>query len=292
MYRRKIKTFTVAAVIAMTLTVGLWAYLTYYWEGTVNWGQVFTRGLCVLIICVPLPLKLAVLAVSSEGQRLCEEQGIRIKSALSFEKLGKADIIVFARTEVITGDMDEEIREDDIEAIVMIGMIVQETILITEEDRSVAETLSKHGGVSTVYSNLSSEEKLEIVNQLVDDGKSVMVVGDGRDHEIMRKADGAIAIIEPQEDIEIADVTICESDLLKVEKAILLGRMVLKNIRLSLTWILIYDIIWGLAAAGALYPKFGISVSIWTAILSVVFNTAIVIVNSLMLRKKCYKVAI
>ncbi len=114
-----------------------------------------------------------------------------------------------------------------------------------------------------VISDVLPQDKESVIRQLQEQGKKVMIVGDGiNDAPALMRADIGVAIGAGTDiALDSADVILMKSSLLDVVTAIDLSNDVIKNIKMNLFWAFFYNILGIPVAAGLLYPAFGLRLS-------------------------------
>ncbi|MBQ5757017.1 MAG: cadmium-translocating P-type ATPase [Clostridia bacterium] len=114
---------------------------------------------------------------------------------------------------------------------------VKETVMLTGDSLSVAETVAKEVGIDRVYAELLPADKVEKVEELLN-GKqknlNLAFVGDGiNDAPVLSRADIGIAMGAMGSDaaIEAADIVLMDDDPMKIVKAIRISRKCLRIVR-------------------------------------------------------------
>lgn len=103
---------------------------------------------------------------------------------------------------------------------------IERIVMITGDNRDVAENIGREAGVDAIYSDLLPEQKVEIVQKLVAEGR-VAMVGDGvNDAPALATANVGIAMGAGGTDValETADVVLMASDLSKLPFTLNLSR--------------------------------------------------------------------
>ena len=159
-------------------------------------------------------------------------------------------------------------------------------VMVTGDNAQTANAVAKQAGIDEVSAGLLPEQKVEAVRKLQADGRVVAMAGDGiNDAPALVAADAGIAMATGTDvAMEAADITLMQSDLSGISKALGLSRATMRIIRQNLFWALIYNVIGLPVAAGVLYPKYGILLSPVLASAAMALSSVSVVSNSLRLR--------
>jgi len=133
------------------------------------------------------------------------------------------------------------------------------TSLLTGDSKSVALQVAKALNVTSVFSELLPEQKLQHVKRLVDSGRSVAMVGDGiNDAPALAQATVGVAMGSGTDVArESADIVLIGNDLAKFVETVQIARKCRRIIMQNFYGTLIVDTIGvGLAATGFLNPLF------------------------------------
>ncbi len=179
----------------------------------------------------------------------------------------------------------DEIKHTSIQAIKSLKARGAEVVLLTGDNKNTAEAIGNTAGVSYTVSDVMPAEKSEFVKQLQEQGKTVVMVGDGiNDSPALTQADVGIAIGNGTDiAIESADIVLMKNDLIDVVKANTFSRKTLKNIRQNLFWAFFYNVIGIPVAAGVLFPFFGITLSPMIGAAAMSLSSVFVVTNALRL---------
>lgn len=179
----------------------------------------------------------------------------------------------------------DEIKPTSIQAIKSLKARGAEVVLLTGDNKNTAEAIGNTAGVSYTVSDVMPAEKSEFVKQLQEQGKTVVMVGDGiNDSPALTQADVGIAIGNGTDiAIESADIVLMKSDLNDVVKANAFSRKTLKNIRQNLFWAFFYNVIGIPVAAGVLFPFFGVTLSPMIGAAAMSLSSVFVVTNALRL---------
>ena len=131
------------------------------------------------------------------------------------------------------------------------------TILLTGDSKTVAETVGKGLGVDEISAELLPEQKLQRVQELMAQGKKVVMVGDGvNDAPALAQATVGVAMGSGTDVArESSDIVLIGSDLTKLAETVRIARRCHRTIMQNFVGTLVVDSIGvGLAAFGFLNP--------------------------------------
>ena len=179
------------------------------------------------------------------------------------------------------------IKEDSPSAVKELQHMGIEVVMLTGDNRRTAEAIGKQAGVDRVIAEVLPDGKEQVIRELKQKGKVVMV-GDGiNDAPALTRADTGIAIGAGTDiAIDAADVVLMKSRLRDVPAAIRLSRGTLKNIKENLFWAFIYNIIGIPLAAGVFIPIFGWKLNPMFGAAAMSLSSFCVVTNALRLNFK------
>ena len=159
-------------------------------------------------------------------------------------------------------------------------------VMLTGDNRATAENLAKAVGIDEFEAEVLPERKLEIVRKLQQQGRVVVMAGDGvNDAPALAQADVGIAMGTGTDvAMESGGITLVKGDLTGILRARNLSRATMRNIRQNLFFAFVYNAIGVPIAAGVLYPFFGLLLSPIFAAAAMSFSSVSVITNALRLR--------
>ena len=157
--------------------------------------------------------------------------------------------------------------------------------MLTGDGQRTALAVSSRLGIERFVADALPDDKAEFVRELQMQGKKVAMVGDGvNDSQALALADVSIAMGKGTDiAMDVAMVTLMNSDLALLPRAIKLSRKTVRIIRENLFWAFGYNVVCIPIAAGVLYPV-GILLSPMWASAAMAFSSVSVILNSLRLR--------
>ena len=132
---------------------------------------------------------------------------------------------------------------------------VKKVVMLTGDNRRVAEAVAAEVGVDEVRAQLLPEDKLTVVKQLQSEGFTVAMVGDGvNDAPALATADIGVAMGAAGTGvaIETADIALMKDDLLKLPQAIGLARSTVSVMRqnIGIALITVIALLVGVFAGG------------------------------------------
>ena len=192
---------------------------------------------------------------------------------------GKGDSLVAAF------EVKDALKENSKEAVRQLESYGVEVCMLTGDKESAASEIARQAGITHYEWGVLPDDKERFVLDLQRRGKCVAMVGDGiNDSQALARADVSVAMGKGTDvAMDIAMVTLMNSDLALLPRAIKLSRKTVRIIQENLFWAFGYNVVCIPIAAGVLYPV-GILLSPMWASAAMAFSSVSVILNSLRLR--------
>lgn len=287
----------VVAAIALVTFIVWWTI-----GGNAALPQAILSAVAVLVIACPCAMGLATPTALMVGMGKAAEKQILIKDAAALERLRKVDALVIDKTGTLTipnqnvdftkaDDIDLETREtlkpNAAEAMSILQKDGIEVWMMSGDKEEAASYWAQKAGIQHYQSKVKPDDKQALVKKLQDEGKRVMMVGDGiNDTQALALADVSMAIGRGTDvAMDVAQVTLMGDDLMAIPEAVKLSRKTVSMIWQNLFWAFVYNIVCIPLAAGALHI-FGIDFQItpmWASGLMACSSLSVVL-NSLRLK--------
>ena len=194
--------------------------------------------------------------------------------------------VLFAKEKKLLGiiAVADTIKEDSPAAIAQLKKMGLHVVMLTGDNETTARTIGAQAGVDEVIASVKPDGKEEVIRNLKQHGK-VMMVGDGiNDAPALTSADLGIAIGAGTDvAIDAADVVLMKNSLLDVAAAIRISRATLRNIHENLFWAFFYNVIGIPLAAGCYVAAFGWSLNPMFGAAAMGLSSFCVVTNALRL---------
>ncbi|SEW42616.1 copper-translocating P-type ATPase [Chitinophaga arvensicola] len=179
----------------------------------------------------------------------------------------------------------DEIRPESAGAIATLREQQIKTVLLTGDNKIVAESVSKTLGMDRFIAEVLPHEKLDKIKELQQQGEFVAMTGDGiNDAPALAQADVGIAIGSGSDvAAETAGIVLVNSNPQDVVNLILFGKATWRKMIQNLAWATGYNIVALPLAAGVLYKE-GILLSPAAGAVLMTVSTVVVAINASMLK--------
>ncbi len=183
--------------------------------------------------------------------------------------------------------LSDKIRPESFEAIKVLHSHNIKSILLTGDNKQVAETVSKQLGINTYYAEVLPDQKLDKIKELQVKGEFVAMTGDGiNDAPALAQAEVGIAVGSGSDiAAETAGIVLVNSNPKDIVNLILFGKATYKKMIQNLVWATGYNVVAMPLAAGILY-KTGILLSPAAGAVLMSVSTVIVAINASFLKIK------
>lgn len=183
--------------------------------------------------------------------------------------------------------ISDSLREGCKETLDEIKKLNIKTIMLTGDNRRTADSIAAQAGIEEVFAELMPDDKLSIVNKLKNEGRKVIMVGDGiNDAPSLTAADVGMAIGTGTDiAIESADIVLMGGNVAEVLTAIKISKRTMKIIKQNLFWAFAYNCVCIPVAAGLLHAFGGPLLNPMIAAGAMSLSSVTVVSNSLRLRK-------
>lgn len=181
----------------------------------------------------------------------------------------------------------DPVKETSAQAVQELQQMGITVHLLTGDNVQTAAAVARQTGIAHFQAETLPAGKAQFVQQLQQQGKTVAMVGDGiNDSEALALADASIAMGSGSDvAMDVANITLMQSDLRQVAKAIRLSKATVRTIRQNLFWAFIYNVIGIPVAAGVLYPFTGYLLNPMIAGAAMALSSVSVVANSLRLKR-------
>lgn len=224
------------------------------------------------------------------NRKLMEKQNISIKdSEAALQKLeesGKTAMLLADKVKVIgiiaVADTLKETSKEAVDRLLQMGIDVY---MITGDNSRTARAIAAKIGIQNVLAEVLPEQKASEVKKLQEQGKKVVMVGDGiNDSPALAQADLGIAMGSGTDiAMETGGIVLVKNDLRDVVTAIKLSRATVNKIHQNMFFALFFNVI-GIPIAARAFIQFGLVLRPELAGFAMAFSSVAVVTNSLLLK--------
>lgn len=202
-------------------------------------------------------------------------------NSINFEKSEEFGSVVYVAEEgKFLGSIviNDRIKEDAGESLIALKSVgVEKSVMLTGDIKEVADVVANELGIDYAYSELLPQDKVEKVEEELDDNKILAFVGDGlNDAPVLARADIGIAMggIGSDAAIEAADVVIMDDKLYNIVRGIKLAKRTMSIAKQNIIFALGVKLIFLLLAV----IGFG---TMWEAVFADVGVTVLCVINAM-----------
>ena len=219
--------------------------------------------------------------------KLMAEQGIAVPTFEELAAQGKTPLYFGCADGTYLGAVAaaDVLKADSAAAVSAMQKMKLDVVMLTGDNRQVAETIASQAGITHIISDVLPGDKAGAVKKLQLEGRKVVMVGDGiNDAPALVTADVGMAIGAGTDiAMESADVVLMSGSLGGIADAVALSKATIRNIRQNLFWALFYNCLGIPIAAGVLSP-WGIALSPMIGAAAMSCSSVFVVTNALRLR--------
>ncbi len=183
--------------------------------------------------------------------------------------------------------LSDSIRPESKDAIQTLHENHIKSVLLTGDNKQVAEAVSKKLGIDSFYAEVLPHQKLEKIKELQDKGEYVAMTGDGvNDAPALAQANVGIAVGSGSDiAAETAGIVLVNSNPKDIVSLIQFGKATYRKMIQNLIWATGYNVVALPLAAGVLY-KMGILLSPAMGAVLMSVSTIVVAINASLLKVK------
>ena len=222
------------------------------------------------------------------NEKLMAEHAIAVPAYEALASQGKTPLYFASQDGTCLGAIAaaDVLKSDSGDAVAAMQKLHLDVVMLTGDNKQVAGAIAAQAGITYVISDVLPGDKAGAVKKLQQEGRHVLMVGDGiNDAPALVTADVGMAIGAGTDiAMESADVVLMSGSLTGVSDAVRLSKATIRNIRQNLFWAFFYNCLGIPIAAGVLYPAFGIQLSPMIGAAAMSFSSVFVVTNALRLR--------
>lgn len=178
------------------------------------------------------------------------------------------------------------VREDAKETVSLLQKLGKQVIMLTGDNKETAEMIAKTIGIKEVIANVMPRDKAEVIKELMNHKKMVMMVGDGiNDAPSLVTANIGVSVASSTDiALDSSDVILIHNNLASIISLLMISKKTVINMKENLFWAFFYNICMIPIAIGLLKPL-GIRMSPMIAGLAMTLSSLTVVLNALRLKK-------
>lgn len=213
----------------------------------------------------------------------------QLKDAATTDIRAGETLVYVVRDNAVAGfiALADQVRPESAGAIATLKKNGIKTVLLTGDNKVVAEGVSKTLGMDSYIAEVLPHQKLDKIKELQQQGEFVAMTGDGiNDAPALAQANVGIAIGSGSDvAAETAGIVLVNSNPQDVVNLILFGKATFRKMIQNLAWATGYNIVALPLAAGVLYQQ-GILLSPAAGAVLMTVSTVVVAINASLLKVK------
>ncbi len=209
-----------------------------------------------------------------------------IEDEKKLSKEGNSIIYVVKNNKIISIIGANDIIRDNVKFVIdNLSKNSIETIMLTGDNKEVANKIAKEIGITNVIANVVPSEKAQIIKNIKSKNKIVMMCGDGiNDSPALANSDIGVSVKSGTDiAMDSSDVILMKNDLNCIVKLREISKKTVKIIKQNLFWAFFYNCLMIPVAIGVFKP-IGISINPMIASFAMILSSITVILNALRLR--------
>ena len=180
--------------------------------------------------------------------------------------------------------LKDQLKPESISFIEEAKKYFKKIVLLSGDNKKIAESIAKEVGIEEVISEVLPNEKDNYIKRLQDEGYKVVMMGDGVNDAIALKRSEVGIGVAKATDIALAssDFILLNDNLISTLDIIKISKRIRRNINFNLFWAIFYNIIFIPVAAGA-FSFLGFTLSPMICSVLMACSSVTVCINSLSL---------
>ena len=197
-------------------------------------------------------------------------------------------IIYVIENKIVIGliGVKDILRSEAKKTIATLKNLNKDIIMLTGDNEKTANIIATKLGITKVIANVMPKDKTEQIKKLIEEGKNVMMVGDGiNDAPSLASANIGVSI-NSATDIATssADVILMQDNLSKIPTLIMISKKTIQNIKQNLFWAFFFNICM-IPLAICLLKPYNIVMNPSVAGFAMTISSLTVVFNALRLKK-------
>lgn len=220
-----------------------------------------------------------------------EEKGLALaeleKTYQELTSQGKT-VILFGSSKTVLGllALSDQIRPESRRTVAALHHLGIKVAMLTGDNEQVGKAVAKELKIDTYFANVLPEDKYKYVKKLQDQGKKVMMVGDGvNDAPAITSANIGVAVGAGTDvAVEAGDMVLTRNNPEDIAKLVILSKKVYRKMAENLIWATGYNLL-AIPAAAGLFSPWGIFLRPEFGAILMSLSSVIVVANALLLRR-------